>query len=313
MSSDLVAAAMMCCASCGVAEVDDIKLKECDACDLVRYCSDKCQQDHRPYHDASCKERATELREEVLFRQPESRNFGDCPICFLPHPIDQRKSALQSCCGKLICEGCLYANKKRELEERLKPMCLFCRHPEPKTPAEAITNIMKRIEANDPIALYFMGTHRYQEGDYEGACEYWKKAAELGDAESHFKLATCYLAGEGVEKDEKRELYHWEEAAIGGHPEARFHLGFFREFSNGGAEIAVKHLIIGANLGHDDSIKALKGCYITALKMGVAGYELISKEDFAAALRAHQAAVDATKSPHREAAAKFVPEKIKFS
>ena len=88
------AAAMMCCASCGVAEVDDIKLKECDACDLVRYCSDKCQQDHRPYHDASCKERATELREEVLFRQPESTHLGDCPICLLP----------------LSRQGCAYAN-----------------------------------------------------------------------------------------------------------------------------------------------------------------------------------------------------------
>ncbi|KAK1743960.1 hypothetical protein QTG54_005557 [Skeletonema marinoi] len=145
---------------------------------------------------------------------------------------------------------------------------------------------MKRIEANDPIALYFMGTHRYQEGDYEGACEYWKKAAELGGAESHFKLAGFYC----------------------GEKEARFHLGFFRDFANGRADAAVKHLIIGANLGHDDSIKALKGCYIKALKMGVAGYELISKENFAAALRAHQAAIDATKSPHREAAAKFCAE-----
>eukprot|EP00984_Skeletonema_dohrnii_P002734 scaffold948_cov74-Skeletonema_dohrnii-CCMP3373.AAC.1 len=30
-------AADMCCASCSIAEVDDIKLKNCDACDLVRY------------------------------------------------------------------------------------------------------------------------------------------------------------------------------------------------------------------------------------------------------------------------------------
>eukprot|EP00985_Skeletonema_marinoi_P030768 scaffold33795_cov79-Skeletonema_marinoi.AAC.1 len=54
-----------CCASCGIAEVDDIKLKECDDCDLVRYCSDKCQEDHRPNHEAICKERAAELRDEL--------------------------------------------------------------------------------------------------------------------------------------------------------------------------------------------------------------------------------------------------------
>jgi len=38
---------MMCCAACGIAEVDDIKLKKCTACKL---CSVKCQKEHRPKH-----------------------------------------------------------------------------------------------------------------------------------------------------------------------------------------------------------------------------------------------------------------------
>jgi hypothetical protein len=59
-------------------------------------------------------------------------------------------------------------------------------------------------------------------------------------------------------------------------------------------DAAVKHWIIAANLGCDHSLKGLKECY----KVG-----RVSKDDFAAALRAHQAAVDATKSPQREAAA----------
>ena len=43
------------------------------------------------------------------------------------------------------------------------------------------------------------------------------------------------------------------------------------------------------------SMDTVKGCYAAAV---------VSKEDFASALRAHQAAVDdATKSPQREAAA----------
>ena len=57
----------------------------------------------------------------------------------------------------------------------------------------------------------------------------------------------------------------------------------------------MKHWIIAANLGHDDSIQRLKLCYTGGV---------VRKEDFAAALRAHQAAVDAKKSPQREAAAK---------
>ncbi len=59
------AASVLLCASCGVAEVDDVKLKPCDGCDLVRYCSDACQEDHRSEHAGKCKERAAELRDEI--------------------------------------------------------------------------------------------------------------------------------------------------------------------------------------------------------------------------------------------------------
>ena len=44
-NSEAETADICCCASCGVAEVDDIKLVPCDGCDLVRYCSDACQQE----------------------------------------------------------------------------------------------------------------------------------------------------------------------------------------------------------------------------------------------------------------------------
>ena len=94
-------AAEMRCASCGIAKADDIKLKKCD-CDLVRYCSDACQELHRPDHEAVCKERAAELRDELLFRQPESSHYGDCPICCLPLTFDEKTSALYSCCSKYI-------------------------------------------------------------------------------------------------------------------------------------------------------------------------------------------------------------------
>ena len=72
------------CASCGIAEVDDIKLKNCDHCDLVQYCSDACQMDHKSEHEEACKIRAAEIRDELLFKQPESSQLGDCPICMTP-------------------------------------------------------------------------------------------------------------------------------------------------------------------------------------------------------------------------------------
>ena len=41
-----VRAAEVVCAWCGIAAVDNITLEECDGCDLVKYCSDKCQEGH---------------------------------------------------------------------------------------------------------------------------------------------------------------------------------------------------------------------------------------------------------------------------
>ena len=116
-----------------------------------------------------------------FFRQPESSNFGDCPICLLPLSIEPMKSNMMECCSKLICNGCNYANQMREFKERLNPKCPFCRHPAPKTEEEFEKNRMKRVEANDPVAISQIGAKRHNEGDYNGAFEYWTKAAGLGD------------------------------------------------------------------------------------------------------------------------------------
>eukprot|EP00984_Skeletonema_dohrnii_P020250 scaffold9816_cov99-Skeletonema_dohrnii-CCMP3373.AAC.4 len=284
-----------CCASCGIAEVDGIKLKECAGCDLARYCSDECQKNHKSLHEDACKKRAAELRDELLFKQPDSSHHGDCPICMIPLPLDPKKSTMKGCCSKLICNGCNHANNIREWEERRDPLCPFCREPLPTTKEERDKRRMKRIKANDPVAMTQWGGEQAQKGDHQSAFQYFTKAAELGDAAVHYNLSVLYDDGHGVEKDKGKEIYHLEEAAIGGHPYARFNLGVEEEKS-GSIERAVKHLIIAANLGDDKSIKLL-------MRMFKEGK--VSKVDLAAALRAHQAAVDATKSPHREAAEEY--------
>jgi TPR repeat protein len=139
------------------------------------------------------------------------------------------------------------------------------------------------------------GSYCYKKGDYSSAFEYFTKAAKLGDIEANYKLASCFDLGHGIEKDEKKETFHLEEATIGGHPNARFDLGCI-EGRNGRIERAVKHLVIAANQGHDESVEMLRNVY---------AQDTISKENFAAALRAHQAAVDATKSPQREVAEEY--------
>ena len=282
------------CASCGVAGGGDIKLKKC-ACKLVKYCSANCQKGHRPKHKKECKKRVAELHDKILFKQPESTHHGDCPICCLPLPLDPQKSALNTCCCKLICHGCSYANKKREREGRLEQKCPFCRKDLPATDEEINRQLMKRVEANDPVALCSMGKQRYHKGDYMAAFEYSAKAAALGDVLAHYQLSVLYDEGQGVEKDEKKELLHLEQAAIGGHPDARHNLGIVEE-ENGRMDRAAKHYIIAAKLGVDDSLK----CVRDLCKDGH-----VSKEDYAAALRGYQAVIEAMKSPQREDATKL--------
>ena len=286
------AAVLSCCASCGIAEVDELKLKACADCDLVRYCSDGCQKNHSTYHKEACKKRAAELHDELLFKQPESSHDGDCPICMLPQSLDLSKFIIMTCCSKMVCNGCNYANMKREVEGKLERKCPFCRKLAPSTMDKQEKYRRKRIEANDPVAMCQEGILQFKKGDYSSAFEYFTKAAELGEMEAHCRLAGMYYVGRGVEKDRGKQLHHWEEAAIGGHPNARYFLGCDEEKSCN-IERAVKHWIIAATQGNDDSIKALMDLF----KEG-----LFDKNELAAALRAHQAAVDATKSPQREAA-----------
>ena len=163
------------CASCGI--LDNVKLKKC-ACELVKYCSDECQKEHRKQHKRVCKERMVELHDQLLFTQPDSSScHGDCPICFLPLPLDLSKSTMRSCCSKTICKGCDYAHYISNKQK----ICPFCREPVPKNDEEIDKRRMKRVEAGDPVELSQMGTKCYKEGDHDKAVkiEKWRLDWEM--------------------------------------------------------------------------------------------------------------------------------------
>ena len=214
-----------CCASCGIAEIDDIKLMECDGCDLVKYCSDACRELHQPEHAGKCRKRAAELRDELLFKQPEGTHWGDCPICCLPLSLDMTKSATNTCCSKTICDGCNYANKRRAEQMNLFPSCPFCRKPVPNTEREMNERRKIRSKANDPAAICFAGLEHLEKGNKHRAFVFFTKAAELGNEEAHYQLSNMYqlglgvrkdgrkvyYLGEGVEKNVGKEIYHLEE------------------------------------------------------------------------------------------------------
>ena len=280
------------CAGCGVKEDDDIKLKRCTACYLVRYCGVECQREHRPKHKKECKKRAAELRDELLFKQPESSHLGDCPICFLPIPDDGKKNFIfMPCCGTIICDGCDHANQKREAESFLRTKCAFCRTPLTKTEEKTLPILTKRIEANDTGAMVHMGRYCLREKKFSAAFQHFTKAVALGDVESHYYLSEMYGQGLGFEKDEKKQLHHLECAVIGGSVFSRYRLGCLEEKNCRRLDRALQHWMIAAKLGCGESMTALT-------KASEAG--VVSKENFVAVLGAHNAAVDAMKSEQRE-------------
>ena len=263
-------------------DIDD-DVMGCVVCGIVGGVVDneskKCSNCQKSAHD-----------DVTLFKQPECSHLGDCPICCLP--LTLYDNCMMQCCCKFICNGCRHANIKQDLKGRLQLTCPFCRQPPVNSEKKMKKNIMRRAKANDPVALAVIGAYRNQEGDYKSAFEYLTKAAELGDGEAHLALSIMYEEGNFVVKDKSKQVYHLEKAAIIGNYRARYELGCI-EGNKGRNERAVKHWMIAAKQGCDRSLDRVKSYY----RFGFA-----SKEDFAASLRGHKAAVDALKSPQREAA-----------
>jgi TPR repeat protein len=156
--------------------------------------------------------------------------------------------------------------------------------------------MMERIKANDPAAICHMGGRCLKEGDYDAALKYLTKAAELGNLDAHYRLGMMYCKGPYLDnfdvENEEKMVYHWEKAAIGGHPLARHTLAVFEKYK-GTIERSVKHFMIAANLGLDDSMKELWKEYSAGN---------ITKEDLDATLRTHHAALEEMKSAQRDIA-----------
>eukprot|EP00956_Cyclotella_meneghiniana_P028159 scaffold64941_cov77-Cyclotella_meneghiniana.AAC.12 len=258
------------CATCG----KDGEVKACKACQSGdKYCITDGQLNHREEDKKKCKE-----REAKLFADPPPRE--ECPICFLTLPL-QDECVYQECCG----------NSRTQ-------RCPFCNAPDAQTQKEYNDRLLERIEKyNDPEAMYQLGNY-YNEGmhgfalDFQRANELHQRASNLGCAVAHTALGNARAHGRGVEKDMKKAVRHFQDAAIMGSVGARFNLGIL-EACDGNLEIAVKHFIISAKSGCDKSLQKIKEGFM----IGVT-----TKEDFEKALRAHKNSQDEMRSDQRDLA-----------
>ena len=128
------------------------------------------------------------IYDEELFASPPPP--PDCPICFLPMSL---MHTYQPCCGKNLCDGCMYAHKKKANEFN----CPFCRHPVASTNDERFELTKKRMTCSDSNAFVMMGVVYLQgtkeiKQDFGKAVALWENAAELGSEFTHVRSMTVY-------------------------------------------------------------------------------------------------------------------------
>jgi len=290
------------CVNCGKEGTDINNI--CNKCKQVRYCNAACKKKHRHKHKKKCEEyvrlvaeHAAELHDEKLFKQPPPKE--DCPICFVRLPAHHTGGTYKSCCGKVICSGCIHAplyDDQGNIVDNRK--CPFCRIPTPYTVEEGNKRLKKRMKAGDAQAIYSLGYY-YSEGiygyslDHKKALELYHRAAELGYAKAYTNIGYAYDHGQGVKVDKKKAEHYWELAAMGGHERARYNLGINEE-NAGNMDRALKHHLIAIRGGHSTSLKLIQRMY----SVGHA-----TKGDYTTALQTYQEYLGEIKSDQRDKAA----------
>ena len=279
------------CANCGKIGSDAVKLKNCTACRLVKYCGVGWQRAHRKQHKSACKKRAAELKDEQLYSQGHERLEGEfCPICTLPIALPVGTHAIfAACCMKMICKGCDYAANKRGMRD-----CPFCRTPFPDNDAAKLAMIMARVEKKDD-AINFLGQKYYHgkiglQKDTRKAFKLYTEAAEHGSIEALYNLGLSYYNGDGVQEDKVKGFQFCERAAMQGHVQSRHNLGS-RELRKGNCDRAVKHFLISAKMGLKESLENIKKLFTVGLA---------TKEHYTEALKGYQDAAEEMKSPDRD-------------
>jgi len=241
-------------------------------------------------------------RDEKLFKQPPPQ-FEDCPICFLRLPSLRTGYRYMGCCGKQICSGCIHASGLSKFNQK----CPFCRAPHPKSNEEIAERDKKRVEAGDPIAIFNHGNY-YSDGrsghrqDHKKALELYHRAAELSSTEAYCNIGFAYHNGHGVELDKKKARQYYELAAMRGNADARYNLGVEAQ-NSGNVNRALKHHMIAARDGNNDSLKRIKEMYSNGRA---------TKDDYIKALQLYQTYLGEIKSNQRDKAAAAVRDEFRY-
>ena len=273
---------------------------------------------------------ATNTATEVSLSPPLSTASGvrsplpgrdECPICCHILPLEGKSCIYNPCCGKLICNGCIVGRQRAQLEstgyiiDGITPeekqfrllmkhwsnLCPFCRSEDAEGNEGIVKRILNRITIrNDEdytVALTKLGTF-YAEGgvglpqSIQKAEELFQQAYDLDYPPAAFHLFNLYKRHYPDQKEKMME-YARRGETLGnvGCIEKLFDLAIDSENYTEMTRLCMK----AARLGKDYNVM-LMTCY---------QLELLSKDDLATTLRAHQAINDEIKTLQRGFAKRF--------
>jgi len=175
--------------------------------------------------------------------------------------------------------------------------CPFCRTHYPDNDAETLALAQARVKKKDPAAIHFLGQEYFHgrgalQKDVKRAVELWEEAAGLGSIESLYSLGVSHMSGCGVQQDDAKAAEYYKKAAMQGHVGSRHNLGSY-EWGKGNHDRAVRHFLISAKMGNEISVEVIKKYF----KAGFA-----TKEQYAEALKGYKDAVEEMKSRDRDEA-----------
>ena len=144
---------------------------------------------------------ASSPSDEDLFNEPPQPE--DCPICFLRLPTLYTGRRYKTCCGKVICSGCIHAPVYDNNGNKVEKKCPFCRAPAPiqQNEKKAIRYWELTAIGGSINARHNLGNAEFRAGNFGRAVKHYMIAVELGNNECLKMIKHLYMHG-GVTKDD---------------------------------------------------------------------------------------------------------------
>ena len=198
-----------------------------------------------------------ELRDVELFGPLEERE--ECPVCFVPMPLDLSHWSHPPCCSKIICHACA-----RAAGARRQFNCAFCRAPVSGDEALRQQQLRKRIESGDTWAMYILANN-YKNGnkglpkDDIAAMNLWLQAAELGHLPALCSISGRYVKNEFEVRTTKEQALKLAKAAAKKGSVRGHHLLGWLEFKEQDNLVKARnHFVHAAIGGWKESLEMLK-------------------------------------------------------